>query len=243
MGPPGAPGVTGETGPSGIQGEPGPQGVQGFPGIQGVTGATGAVGLQGERGIQGIPGIQGVQGIQGPIGDTGSTGANGFSPVVTVSENTPNSYVLNIAGPTGSFNTPNLRNSANIYSSNLSIPGNVINAQVGNLTYSVTNSSANSVQVQLAANEGNVLADVKKFSQFDATGVDSGSYDNTRFTTTPTVIDTNAYDRSNEFHTTRIRQQDPVTGLWSVHEVMLFTSASGARTDVWVREIATGISY
>jgi hypothetical protein len=250
-------GVTGETGPQGIQGVQGPAGQQGLQGLQGATGEAGPQGIQGvqgpagQQGAQGLQGVtgeagpQGVQGVQGLQGQRGETGAAGFSPTIQVSENTPNSYVLSVNNATGSYVTPNLRLAAvdGVYSSNLSVPGNVINARVGNLTYSVTNNDPTSVKVQLAANSGNVLADVKKFSQFDGAGMDSDSWDNTRFTTTPTVIDAVVYDRSSERHITRIRQQDPETGLWSVHEVSLFTSAGGARTNVWVQEIATGLSY
>jgi hypothetical protein len=162
-----------------------------------------------------------------------------------VSENTPNSYVLNVTNSTGSYTTPNLRLAAieGVTGANLSEPGSTVDMRVGNMTYTVSNNNANSVRVQLAAASGSVVADVKKFSQYDNTTNDSSSWDSTTFTTTPTIIDTVVFDRSTELHTTRIRQQDPVTGLWSIYDVHLFASASGGRTNVWVQQIATGLAY
>jgi hypothetical protein len=258
----GSAGVTGETGPQGIQGiqgpagsagaagatgVSGPQGIQGIQGLQGPAGPVGpagAVGPTGPQGIQGVQGPQGVQGAEGQAGAAGATGADGVSPTVTVSANTPNEYILTVTDRNGSYQTPNLRQAAvdGVQSANLSAPGSTMRTRVGNMDYIVSHQGTGQVGVQLAAATGTVLADVKKNAQYDATMVDSASWDNTTFTTTPTVIDTTVYTRSNEFHTTRIRQQDPATGLWSIYDVNLFTSASGGRTNVWVQQIATGLS-
>jgi hypothetical protein len=143
----------------------------------------------------------------------------------------------------GTFLSPNLRQTSVVYSANLSEPGSSINAAVGNMIYRVSYNNATSSTVQLSAASGNVLADVKKFSQYNANAVDSSSLDSTTFTTTPTTIDTMVYNNSNEFHTTRIRQQDPATGLWSIYDVNLLPSADGARTNVWVTPVATGLTF
>jgi hypothetical protein len=235
MGANGERGATGESGPPGlhgVQGLQGPHGAQGIPGVPGATGETGATGTQGSQGLQGLQGIQGV------------TGTDGFSPTVTVSEDTQRSYVLEVTNRDGSFLTPNLSPLADtsVYSANLAGAGSSMNVPVGNLIYTVSNYNAGASQVQLRAAAGTVPADVKKFSQFDTTQVDSSSWDNAAFTETPTVIDTMVYGRSNEFHVTRIRQQDPSTGLWSLYEVNLFSSASDARVNVWVKRIATGLT-
>lgn len=46
---------------------------------------------------------------QGPPGVKGETGENGFSPVITVAQNTPASYILNILTADGMVVTPNLK--------------------------------------------------------------------------------------------------------------------------------------
>jgi hypothetical protein len=242
-------GITGPTGSQGIQGDQGlqglqgPQGDQGIQGIQGLTGPTGAQGLQGDQGLQGIQGPQGDQGLQGIQGLTGSTGPDGFSPTVTVSQDTPGAYVLQVQNRDSSFLTPNLRGITGFTSGNVSQPGSSESIQVGNLTYTVGYQANGSVNVRLNATSGTVNADIKKMSQYNNTSVDSTSWDNSTFTTAPVTIDTTVYADSNEYHVTRIRQRDPVTGLWRIDDVTLFTSANGARTDIWVNEIATGLSY
>jgi hypothetical protein len=235
---PGATGAQGELGPTGLQGIQGIQGATGATGNPGVAGATGAQGVQGIQGIQGSTGAQGIQGVQG------ATGAQGFSPSVTVREDTPLSYVLDVTNQDGTFQTPNLRPSVeNVRSANLGVPGSTVSTQVGNLTYTASYNDANSLRVQLSAASGAVLADVKKFSQYNATQVDSASYDNTTFTTAPTTIDTIVFDDSNEFHITRIRQLDPATGLWNLYDVHLYTSANGTRTNLWTVPVATGLRF
>ena len=202
--------------------------------------------------MQGAQGPQGAQGAQGIQGNPGATGADGYSPTVTVSSNTADSYVLQITDRNGSYLTPNLRASqssgisaaagASIYSANLANTGSTLSVPVGNMIYTVNNLNAGSVRVSLGAASGSVLADVKKLSQVDSGAMDSSSWDNTTFTTTPIVIDNEVFARSNEYHVTRIRQRDPATGLWSIYEVNLYPSASGERTNVWVRQIASGLS-
>ncbi len=130
-----------------------------------------------------------------------------------------------------------------IESANLSVPGSELTTRVGNLDYTARYNAADSVSIQLRAVSENVLADVNKFAQYTPTGMNSASWDNTTFTTAPTTIDAVVYSRSNERHVTRIRQQDPATGLWSIHDVTLYSSANGARTNVWVAPIATDLAF
>jgi hypothetical protein len=153
---------------------------------------------------------------------------------------------LRITDKNGSYETPNLRQAAadSMYSADLSLPGSSMSAQAGNILYTVSNlPKSDVVKVELKTLSGTVLADVKRFAQFGATGIDSAHWDNTTITTTPLLIDETVLNSTNEFHMTRIRQQDPVTGLWSVYVVHLFASGLGKRTDVWVQQIGTERSY
>jgi hypothetical protein len=153
---------------------------------------------------------------------------------------------LKITDKNGSFKTPNLLRAAadSMYSADLSIPGSSLSVRVGNIIYTISNLPKNDVvKVELKALSGSVSADVKRFAQFGATGIDSAHWDNTTITTTPLTIDETVLNSTNEYHVTRIRQQDPATGLWSVYAVYLFASGLGARTDVWVQQIGTERSY
>jgi hypothetical protein len=165
-----------------------------------------------------------------------------MSPTISISESTPSSYVLQVTDRNGSYLTPNLRSAGTVNSANLSTAGSSMSTQVGNLIYTVNNANNGAVSVQLSAASGTVLADVKKNAQFDAAGMDSASWDNTTFTTTPVTIDAQVFGRSNEYHITRIRQQDPATGLWNICDVNLFVSASGGRTNVWTDCKASGLT-
>jgi hypothetical protein len=155
-----------------------------------------------------------------------------------------------IAGPqgvTGPQGIPGPKGSgggiAAVESAGLTASGRSMSVPVGNMVYKVTANDAASVKVELSAASGKVLADVNKFSQYNTNNIDAMAWDNTSFTTSPTLLDAIVYSRSNEHHVTRIRQQDPATGQWSLHEVHLFTSDGGARTNVWVQEIAEGLTF
>ncbi len=155
---------TGATGPAGPQGSAGPQGIQGVigpTGPQGAVGNNGAtpnIGINGNWFINGMDqgvaalgktgptGPTGATGIQGPTGTAGlqgPTGPDGFSPTITVNQNTPNSYVLEVTNKNGSYLTPNLRSgNREIYSADLSMPGSTMTANVGNLAYTVSYGTA-----------------------------------------------------------------------------------------------------
>ena len=59
---------------------------------------------------------------QGPSGRQGATGQNGFSPIIDVSTNTRDTYVLTITTADGVITTPNLKSEP--------IPSGGINGQV-----------------------------------------------------------------------------------------------------------------
>jgi len=166
-------------------------------------------------------GEQGIQGVTGTTGDIGPTGATGDTGAT---------------GPTGPSGMPTT------YSANLSTAGTALTVPVGNMTYSITNTGG-TISETLAATSGTVVADVKSLSQYDGSGLNSTSFDNTTFTTTPTALDATIYKNSNEYLDTRIRQQDPTTGLWSIYEVATLVSDNGARVNTWVTPIATGLSF
>jgi hypothetical protein len=168
---------------------------------------------------------------------------SGFSPVVTESTNTPMEYRLQVTNENGSYITPNLRAVPVMYSANLSSSGSTLNIPVGNMTVRYNGLGNGNVSEQIMANSGTVTADVKKIAQYDTTAVDSSAMDDATFTATPTAVDTTIYGHSNEYHVTRIRQQDPATGLWSLYDVHLFASNGSTRVNAWVEQKAEGMSF
>ncbi len=243
-------GIRGPQGPTGLQGLPGVQGpagergLQGVPGVQGPMGSTGPQGAAGLQGPQGSTGPQGLMGATGPIGPTGptgqmgATGPAGVSPTIAVSRNTRDAYVLEVTSATGTYQTPNLRQATeNVSGANLAATGSTVSAQVGNLNYTLTKNSAGYLDATLAATSGSVVADVAKST------VSGANYDSQTYTTAPKPVGAPVNPNPGEYYVMRVRQQDPATGLWSLHDVSVFASANGARTNIWVKEIASGLSY
>lgn len=250
-GPVGPPGEQGPAGPQGIPGEQGPPGIEGPQGVQGENGQDGTslqvlgsyedyptfiaahpIGNPGDAWfvdgslyvwdasagawdnvgyLRGPQGIQGIQGVQGEQGIQGPQGAQGPSGMV----------------PT-------------IYHRKIPSSGSSFQIAVGKVGYHMVWGTADSVSINLRGDNPPILVDVKRSSQYQATGIEGLSLDNYSLPTGLTSIDTIVYNVSNEMHRIWIRQQDPVTLLWSLHEVCVFVSFKAARVDVWVYEIYTG---
>ena len=59
----------------------------------------------------------------------------------------------------------------------------------------------------------------------------------------PVTIDGTVYTNSQETHNMRIRQQDPVTKLWSMCEINSFLSAGGARCSIRIQWSEYDVAY
>ncbi len=57
------------------------------------------------------------------------------------------------------------------------------------------------------------------------------------------ALDDLMYTQSQESHCLTIRQQNPITKLWSLCEIHSFSSNDGARTSVWVQWNEVDVSY
>lgn len=243
----GEPGLPGQQGESGEQGPRGYAGPQGETGEQGPRGEPGEQGPQGIQGAPGFPGRQGEPGEQGPKGDTGpqgEPGSDGVTPEILIVEDSPLLYKLQINTAESMITTPNLKSNCIFYSANLKNSGSYQEVPIGNIIYRIEYSTTTDLRLRLkAVGETSIIADIKKFSQYNATACDSGSNDSYTLTSTFLTIDSNIYHSSNEYHITRIRQQNPETNLWSVCDVHLFASSSGARVDVWVEWKGVNLSY
>lgn len=264
-GPVGPRGAAGPMGPRGPQGETGPQGVQGDKGCPGPQGEQGLTGPKGEKGDKGDKVEQGEQGIQGPKGDKGDTGEQGEkgdkgdqgeqgiqgpngdegeTPVITVAESTPLSYKLNFKTTEQDITTPNLFAPISEYRADISATNSTLTVPIKNLvlTYQTTSSTALRISIAPKDTATPILADMRRTSIYNGGTVEAQTFDNTTVSSR-TVLDDIVYNHSQETHNMRIRQQDPVTKLWSLCEITSFISNGGARTSVLVKWHEYDVSY
>lgn len=198
-------------GKDGINGASGENGISAY----GVWISQGNIGneqdfLDSLEGKQGIQGIQGEKGIQGQQGIEGKQGLNGSGVPTVVHGTLPLLYSR-------------------------------LTAQVGNdVRYMVQNYGDNNVKVYVQAIHnllGDTVVDIKCSSQQGSNTSRGQTLQNSILTNMFQEIDIFSYADSTEMHNTWIRQQNPSTKLWSLHEANLFVSMNGMRVDIWINEI------
>lgn len=255
----GCPGPQGEQGPQGPQGEKGDTGERGEQGIQGPKGDTGPQGPQGEKGdtgekgeqgIQGPKGDTGPQGPQGEKGDTGKRGQQGIqgetgeTPVITVAEETPLSYRLHFAAGGQELTTPNLFAPVTEYHADLSAVGSELVIPLKDLTLTYQTTSATALRITMAPRNATapVLVDLRRTSIYNGSTVETSTLNGTSVSSR-TVVDEIVYTNSQETHQMVLRQQDPVSKLWSLCEIRSFLSAGGARGSLRIQWSEYDVSY
>lgn len=87
-----------------------------------------------------------------------------------------------------------------------------------------------------------VLTDIRRITIFSAGSIESQTFNNTTVSTR-LVLDNLVYTQSQESHSIKIRQQDPVTGLWSLCEIRSFLSNGCARYSIWIQWSEVDVSY
>lgn len=188
-------------------------------------------------------------GPEGPIGPIGPTGAAAIITIGHVKElpyGTPptvdnvgdnNVAILDFGIPAG-------QTVLRAYNANLSTSGSFLEVFLGNgIIYRVQYSGSSQLTLRLGPSNGPTYCDYKIVSFYDNAAYQDRYFgDNTLFNTMVT-IDATIFNTTREMHTSRIRVQDPETLLWSMYEVILFSSANGARTTVWVNVICEEIDY
>ena len=248
-------GPKGDTGPQGPQGEKGDTGEKGEQGIQGPTGDTGPQGPQGEKGdtgergeqgIQGPKGDTGPQGPQGEKGDTGERGEQGIqgeageTPVITVAEETPLSYRLHFAaGGQELIFAP-----VTEYHADLSAVGSALVIPLKDLTLTYQTTSATALRITMAPRDAAapVLVDLRRTSIYNGSTVETSTLNGTSVSSR-TVVDEIVYTNSQETHQMVLRQQDPVSKLWSLCEIRSFLSSGGARCSLRIQWSEYDVSY
>lgn len=110
------------------------------------------------------------------------------------------------------------------------------------LTYQ--RSSASALRISLAPEDtaAPVVVDLRRTSIYNGSTVETETM-NGATVSTSVAIDGTVYTNSQETHNMRLRQQDPVTKLWSLCEIDSFLSAGGARCSVWIRWREYNVSY
>ena len=243
-------GEKGETGEKGEQGEQGPKGDTGAQGPQGEKGDTGEKGEQGEQGPKGDTGAQGPQGEKGDTGEKGEQGEQGpkgetgETPAITVAESTPLSYKLLFKTTEQELTTPNLFALPTEYHVDLSVVNTTWNVPLKDLILTYQTTSASAIRITIAPKDdaAPVLVDIRRTSIYNGSTAEAQTFNGATIASR-TVLDEIVYTQSQETHSMKIRQQDPVTKLWSLCEVHSFLSAGGARSSVRIEWSEYDVSY
>lgn len=175
--------------------------------------------------------------MSGTVGRTrnpGEKGDNGETPIITISENTPISYKLNFKTTEQDITTPNLFAPDVEYHVNISATNSTFDVPLRNLvlTYQTTSSSALRISIAPKDAAVSILADMRRTTIYNSGTAEAQTFDNTTVSAR-VVLDEIVYSKSQETHNIKVRQQDPVTKLWTLCSVDSFISDGGART--WIR--------
>ena len=110
------------------------------------------------------------------------------------------------------------------------------------LSYQTT--SATALRITMAPRDAAapVLVDLRRTSIYNGSTVETTTL-NGSTVSGRTVVDEIVYTNSQETHSMLIRQQDPVTKLWSLCEIHSFLSAAGARVSVRIQWSEYDVTY
>lgn len=217
-------------------------------------------GRDGRPGQNGVNGTNGVDGISPHIGDNGnwwigsidtgvsaSNGADGASAYeVAVEEGfkgTVIEWLASLIGPKGDKGDkgdPGLGPSSSfIEHLDLSTIGNTAEVPFakGLLQFRIAYSNTTSSILQLKALIEPVVIDLRRSTQFQASGIEGNTMDGVTINTTYQFIDTIIYNSTNETQYSWIRVKDPKEDKWSLYELKIMASAKGARTDIIITTI------
>ena len=206
--------------------------------IQGPTGPTGPEGPRGEQGLRGEQGPMGPRGIRGEKGDAGET------PVITVAEDTPRRYRLHFQTSEQELTTPNLFAPFTEYHVDLSAADSTLNIPLKDLILTYQRSSASALRISIAPKDAAapVLVDLRRTTIYDGSTIETQTLNGSSISAS-VAIDSTVYTNSQETHNMRIRQQDPVTKLWSMCEINSFLSAGGARCSIRIQWSEYDVTY
>ncbi len=191
-----------------------------------------------------IQGPAGPTGPEGPRGEQGIQGETGETPVITVAEETPLSYRLHFAAGGQELTTPNLFAPVTEYHADLSAVGSELVIPLKDLTLTYQTTSATALRITMAPRDAAapVLVDLRRTSIYNGSTVETSTLNGTSVSSR-TVVDEIVYTNSQETHQMVLRQQDPVSKLWSLCEIRSFLSAGGARCSLRIQWSEYDVSY
>ena len=199
--------------------------VAAFSGCAYINGSTGPEGPRGE------------QGIQGEKGDSGET------PVIAVAEDTPLRYKLHFQTSEQELTTPNLFAPFTEYHVDLSAADSTLNIPLKDLILTYQRASASALLSIVPKNTAApVLVDLRRTTIYDGSTIETQTLNGSSISAS-IAIDGTVYTNSQETHNMRIRQQDPVTKLWSMCEINSFLSAGGARCSIRIQWSEYDVAY
>ena len=164
--------------------------------------------------------------------------------MVTVAEETPLSYKLRFATSGQALTTPNLFAPASEYHADLSAVGSTLVIPLKDPELSYQTTSATALRITLAPKDAAapVLVDLRRTSIYNGSTVETTTL-NGSTVSGRTVVDEIVYTNSQETHQMVLRQQDPVSKLWSLCEIRSFLSAGGARCSLRIQWSEYDVSY
>ena len=180
-------------------------------------------------------------GAQGPKGEKGDTGE---TPVITVAEDTPLSYKLHFQTSEQELTTPNLFAPFTEYYVDLSAADSTLNIPLKDLILTYQRASASALRISIAPKNtaAPVLVDLRRTTIYDGSTIETQTLNGSSISAS-IAIDGTVYTNSQETHNMRIRQQDPVTKLWSMCEINSFLSAGGARCSIRIQWSEYDVAY
>lgn len=130
--------------------------------------------------------------------------------------------------------TPNLFAPFTEYHVDLSAADSTLNIPLKDLILTYQRASASALRISIVPKNtaAPVLVDLRRTTIYDGSSI-----------STSIAIDGTVYTNSQETHNMRIRQQDPVTKLWSMCEINSFLSAGGARCSIRIQRSEYDVAY
>ena len=122
------------------------------------------------------------------------------------------------------------------YRSDLSAADSTLNIPLKDLILTYQRASASALRISIAPKNtaAPVLVDLRRTTIYDGSTIETQTLNGSSISAS-IAIDGTMYTNSQETHNMCIRQQDPVTKLWSMCEINSFLSAGGARCSIRIQ--------
>lgn len=140
--------------------------------------------------------------------------------------------------------TPNLFAPFTEYHVDLSAADSTLNIPLKDLILTYQRASASALRISIAPKNtaAPVLVDLHRTTIYDGSTIETQTFNGSSISAS-IAIDGTVYTNSQETHNMRIRQQDPVTKLWSMCEINSFLFAGGARCSIRIQRSEYDVAY